>query len=130
MDHTVSPDENGIRYFIVSWDCDGVEYLEDITKHHPNNVARQVLFDAIKNGAVDEDSSFGTLVNHLTLRARFNPHRNYEIYIFMASEGVTLKDIKQWTDEDPQSFADFVRKNYSGKIWDARMKREEARKIV
>ena len=37
-----------MRYYIVSWDNLGVEFFEEITEHHPENWAKDHLFDSIK----------------------------------------------------------------------------------
>jgi hypothetical protein len=43
------------------------------------------------------------------LRARFNPHRNYEIYAVTTPEGVTQELLAEWFNESPQTFADLIR---------------------
>lgn len=113
---------NGVRYFLVSWDNLGVEYLEDITKYHPNEWAKLNLLQSIKDGTSMPPNPLSERVTHLTLRARFNNHRHYEIYVFSATEGVEFDDIKKWSDEDPQGFANFVRENHALKIFDDRAK--------
>ena len=106
VDASAEAIQNGIRFFLVSWDCLGVEYLEDITKYHPDQWAKA--------------DPLSQRVTHLTLRARFNTHRHYEIYVFSATEGVEFDDIQKWSEEDPQGFADFVRENHSLKVLDDR----------
>jgi pyrroloquinoline quinone (PQQ) biosynthesis protein C len=59
-------------------------------------------------------------VQALKLRAQANGHRHYEIYVFTSNEDITKEDIQAWFTEHPQSFADWVRKNHSYKIWDER----------
>lgn len=112
-------DPNKVNYFLVSWDVQGVEYLEDVTKYHPNEWAKVELFEAIKTNQKKSNPLSETLT-HITLRARFNPQRFYECYLFTADKSVSFDDIKKWADEDPQGFADFVRKNYAKKILDHR----------
>lgn len=104
-----------MRYYIVSWDCNGVEFFEEITEHHPDNWAKQHLFDSIKESKkVSKPLSFN--INALRMRAQMNPQRNYEIYVFSSDDGIGPEDIKQWFQGDPQSFADWVRKNHSYEI--------------
>ena len=98
------PMEAGTRYYIVSWDCEGVEFFQEITEHHPANWARQHLFDTIK------------------LRAQMNAHRHYEIYVFTSSELVGPKEIKAWFTRDPQNFADWVREHHSYQVYSNRRK--------
>jgi hypothetical protein len=99
-----------MRYYLVSWDCNGVEFFEDITDHHPDNWAKDHLFE--------KKLSFS--LQALKLRAQFNSHRHYEIYVFTSTDDIGFKDIKDWFTRDPQSFADWVRKNHSYCIWDDR----------
>ena len=108
-----------MRYYIVSWDMNGVEFFEEITEHHPDNWAKGHLFDSIKQSKrVEKPMSFS--IQSLKLRAQANGHRHYEIYVFTSNEDITKEDIQAWFTEHPQSFADWVRKNHSYKIWDER----------
>ena len=108
-----------MRYYIVSWDCEGVEFLEEITEHHPDNWARNHLFDSIKaSKRVEKGFSFS--LTSLKLRAQFNSHRHYEIYVFTSEDEIERSDIEAWFNTEPQGFADWVRANHSYKIWDDR----------
>lgn len=108
-----------MRYYIVSWDCEGVEFFEEITEHHPDNWAKNHLFDSIKQSKkVEKRPSFN--LTALTLRAQFNTHRHYEIYVFTSDDDIGPDDIEAWFKNDPQNFADWVRKNHSYKVWDDR----------
>ena len=112
-----------MRYYVVSWDCEGIEFFQDITEHHPDNWAKNHLFDSIKGGKkVEKPMSFN--LTHLKLRAQFNSHRHYEIYVFTSEDNIGFKEIKSWFDTDPQSFADWVRKNHSYKVWDDRAQKK------
>lgn len=115
------PMEAGTRYYIVSWDCEGVEFFQEITEHHPANWARQHLFDTIKqNKKVEKPFSFP--LTHLILRAQMNAHRHYEIYVFTSSELVGPKEIWAWFTRDPQNFADWVREHHSYQVYNNRRK--------
>jgi hypothetical protein len=108
-----------MRYYIVSWDCEGVEFFKEITEHHPDNWAKNHLFDSIKeNKKIEKPMSFS--LDSLVLRARFNSHRNYEIYIFTSEDSVSAKDIRAWFESTPQGFADWVRENHSYKVFGSR----------
>jgi len=108
-----------MRYYIVSWDMLGVEFFEEITEHHPENWAKNHLFDSIKQSKKVE-KPMGFSIQSLKLRAQFNSHRHYEIYVFTSNDDITKTDIQDWFTADAQSFADWVRKNHSYKIWDER----------
>lgn len=49
-----------------------------------------------------------------------NSHRHYEIFVFTSTDDVGAKDIREWFEQDPQSFADWVRKNHSYEIYNNR----------
>lgn len=108
-----------MKYYIVSWDCEGVEFFHEITEHHPDNWAKQHLFDSIK-GSKKIEKQLGFNLTALKLRAQYNTHRHYEIYVFTSEDDIAAKDIQQWFTLDPQAFADWVRGNHSYKIWDDR----------
>ncbi len=113
-----------MRYYIVSWDMNGVEFFEEITEHHPDNWAKNHLFDSIKQSKKVE-KPMGFSLQSLKLRAQFNAHRHYEIYVFTSEDDTGPSDIQSWFTEYPQSFADWVRKNHSYKVYDNRA-REKA----
>jgi len=108
-----------MRYYIVSWDCEGVEFFEEITEHHPDNWARNHLFDSIK-ASETVGKGLGFNLMNLKLRAQANTHRHYEIYVFTSNDDIDAAAIREWFTADPQGFADWVRQNHSYKIWDDR----------
>ena len=108
-----------MKYWIVSWDNLGVEFFEEITEHHPDNWAKNHLFDSLKqNKIVRKGLDFN--MNALILRAQMNTHRHYEIYVFTSDDDMTGKDIQDWFTDHPQSFADWVRENHSYKVYSNR----------
>ena len=108
-----------MRYWIVSWDNLGVEFCEEITEHHPDNWAKDHLFDSIKQSKkVEKKMSFS--MQALILRAQFNTHRHYEIYVFTTDDDIGFKEIKKWFTDTPQAFADWVRKHHSYKVYSDR----------
>ena len=118
-----------MRYWIVSWDCHGVEFLEEVTEHHPDNWAKQHLFECIKNSKVTE-KQLGFNLTALKLRAQFNPQRHYEIYVFTSDSSIGSTEITTWFQTDPQGFADWVRENHNYKIWDDRARSDKKPAIV
>ena len=109
-----------MRYWLVSWDNLGVEFLDDITRYHPDNWARANLFNAIKENKLP-DCNYPNLFA-ITMRARANSQRHYEIYVFTSEDEIEEEDILDWARKDPQSFADWVREHHTVKIWDDRAK--------
>jgi hypothetical protein len=114
-----------MRYYIVSWDCHGVEYFEEITEQHPDNWAKNCLFDSIKASKRVEQKMSAPMFA-LKMRAQMNSHRHYEIYVFTSEDDIGPDDIKSWFLSSPQTFADWVRKNHSYKIHDDRAREKPA----
>jgi hypothetical protein len=110
-----------MRYYIVSWDMLGVEFFEEITQHHPENWAKNHLFDSIKQSKKVE-KPMGFSLQSLILRAQFNTHRHYEIYVFTSEDDTGPTDIQEWFERTPQEFANWVRENHSYKVYDNRAK--------
>jgi hypothetical protein len=109
-----------MRYYLVSWDCMGVECLRDVTEFHPDVWARQHLFNSIKNAERPPNITLGHEVAMMRLRARLNPQRNYEIYLFTAEDDIDRDGIEAWIEADVQGFADWVRDNYAKCLWNDR----------
>lgn len=113
-----------MRYYIVSWDNLGVEFFKEITEHHPDNWAKDHLFDSIKQSKrVEKSVDFS--IRSLVLRAQMNAHRHYEIYVFTSNDDIDYNDIQDWFTQSPQSFADWVRKNHSYKVYSNRKTTED-----
>jgi hypothetical protein len=108
-----------MRYWIVSWDCNGVEFFEEITEHHPDNWAKNSLFDTIK-ASKKVEKPLGFNLAALKLRAQANSQRHYEIYVFTSDPDIDAAAIDEWFTADPQGFADWVRVNHSYRVHDDR----------
>lgn len=111
--------QSDTRYYIVSWDCEGVEFFQEITEHHPDNWAKNHLFDSIKQSK-KVSKPIGFNLTALTLRAQMNHQRNYEIYVFTSGMDIGPKEIKAWFERDPQGFADWVREHHSYQVYNNR----------
>jgi hypothetical protein len=85
------------------WDCNGLEYIGDITADD-----QRMIVESLKGN----NSPRRALANpyHLQLRAQFNPQRHYEIYFVTATEGITEADIRDMFEADPQTAADTIRR--------------------
>lgn len=91
----------GEHQFIVTWDCTGLEYLGDITADE-----QQRIMAALKGEPYT--ISIPNFM-HLKLRAQYNSHRHYEIYVFNAQAGITADDIREMFEANPQEAADVIR---------------------
>lgn len=101
--------------FLISWDCTGLEACVDITEKvdRGNAFEKDSLFERIKNPEEEPHNQYVAEINKMfhvmSLRARFNPQRNYEIYSIHTTEGITKDDLVTMFNEDPQSAADLIR---------------------
>jgi hypothetical protein len=89
--------------FIIMWDCNGLEYLADITADE-----QRVTWERLKGNQVPRHSYANP--QHLVLRARYNSQRHYEIYTFNAAEGIGEQDIRDMFAASPQTAADTIRR--------------------
>lgn len=93
------------RKYLAYFDCEGFECLLDITSRE-----RALLMAQIKGEKYQDDLN----LNAMMLRARYNPMRSPEIWVFTSTVGYeTLKDL---TESEPQMLADLIRKHGSP-VW-------------
>ena len=90
-----------IHHFVVMWDNTGLEYIGDITADEHNRTW-SVLKGKPASTALPN-------LNHMILRARYNPQRHYEIYQIEATDGITADDIRDMFKSSPQMAADTIR---------------------
>lgn len=105
-----------MRYILASWDQEGFECLEDITYKHPDNFEKGQLIGVLKGDAL-QDNPLWSQLHAMSLRARFNSQRCYEIYVFTINDDVEFKDVEDWMTADPQSLVDWIRINHYSKIY-------------
>jgi hypothetical protein len=86
---------------LLMWDCNGLEYCEDITKRD------QAHFWSELSGR-ESLKQFPNL-NHLVLRARYNPQRHYEIYAIDVEPDVTVEQLTEMFNATPQAMVDLIR---------------------
>ncbi len=97
--------DSRLNWFAVMWDCDGLEAVVKVPR--------------------DSDRTFAVLanqpppqlpqLNHWRLRAQFNSHRHYEIYLVSAEAGIDAEDIRSMFEASPQAAADTIRR--CGQQW-------------
>ena len=105
-----------MRYILSMWDQDGFECLEDITAKHPDNFEKDQIIDILK-GDEPQSNPLSQQIFAMTLRARYNSQRAYEIYIFSTEDNIDFKDIKDWMTTDPQSLVEWIRVNHYSKVY-------------
>jgi len=94
-------DENARNgYFAIMWDCHGLEAVARVPD--PADITFAMLANKPKPAAPN--------INMWELRARYNPQRNYEIYLITATPGIDEQDIRDMFENDPQGSADTIRR--------------------
>ena len=109
------------------WDCNGLECLQDISEYHPDNWDKNQLM-GVMMGKPYKTAPIHRDITQMVLRAKFNPQRNYEIYIQQTAPEITAKDFSSAFNDNPQFWADYIREHHSVKIYDDRQRTEK--KIV
>lgn len=86
--------------FIASWDIYGLECLINVTECEQENMISILKEEPIKHR---------NPLQHMILRAQFNPQRHYEIYAFESEmDEVSIRDV---FENSPQAIVDFIREN-------------------
>jgi len=89
--------------FIISWDCNGVEAIINVTDEIRDN-----MFEQLK-GKYDMGARLGHHLHMLTMRARFNPQRYYEIYTIRTDPELDTETMRKMFEDMPQEMADLIR---------------------
>lgn len=97
---TTDFDEPQTHVFVAYWDCLGFETIFDMTSYE-----RVRLLEDITG----KDPSPAPNLNHMTLRARFNPQRNPEIWVFNST--VDVETLRSIAEETPQMLVDMIREH-------------------
>ena len=87
------------KTWVLSWDQEGLEGV--VLAYDP-----QWLMDSLATGKMPNINS---VVTAMTLRARYNTHRHYEIYAINFDYEMTEEDIRNYFNENPQGFVDLIR---------------------
>lgn len=90
------------QLFVVCWCNTGLECV--IAAHNPEH---QKTMAILANKPVPENIE--KIVGMLTLRARFNIQRHYEIYSVLGADGVDEDMIRQMFENAPQYAANLIR---------------------
>lgn len=109
-----------MRYFLVSFDCNGLETLQDITEYHPDNWDKNQLL-AVMMGKAYKKAPIHKQIGMMIMRARANTQRHYEIYVQQAEADITAADFASAFNDNPQFWADYVRENHSVKLYSDRV---------
>lgn len=88
------------QQFAIMWDCHGLEAIEKVPD------PADTTFAVLANKPLPQLPN----IMHWELRARYNNQRHYEIYIITAADGITVNDIRDMFEADPQTAADTIRR--------------------
>lgn len=88
--------------YVAMWDCQGLECLVNWTE-----ISRRRTWQALAGQPLSDIPN----VNMMQLRAQFNPQRNYEIYKFSVDRSVSVEDLRNMFDTDPQHIVNLIRKH-------------------
>jgi hypothetical protein len=86
--------------FAIMWDCNGLEAVVRIPDPADRTFA---LLKGVKPPEVPN-------INMWALRGRFNPQRNYEIYLITATPGISEDDIRDMFEADPNGASQTIRR--------------------
>jgi hypothetical protein len=92
----------GTSTFVVVWDNTGLEYVGNVTEDEQRRVWGKLKGKPVGTALPN--------LNHMILRARYNPQRHYEIYQVEATDGITADDIRDMFAASPQTAADTIRR--------------------
>jgi len=109
-----------MRYFLVSFDCNGLECLQDITEFHPDNWDKNQLM-GLMMGRAYKTAPIHDQISQMIMRARFNPQRNYEIYIQQTGDEISAGEFAAAFNRNPQHWADWIREHHSVKLYTDRV---------
>ena len=112
--------------FIVSWDMTGLEAVVDVTQELVAGELweKEIIFERLKDPDGDYLNEYARKINSIlqmmTLRARANPQRHYEIYSINTTDSIDKDTLERLFNDDPQSAADLIRargnKLYSDRV--------------
>jgi cytidylate kinase len=91
------------KTFILSWDMLGLESCIDVDETELNRTF------AVLSDTPHKSESVQNILRNLTMRARFNSQRHYEIYSVKVDASVTKDDLVSQFNTMPQEMADLIR---------------------
>lgn len=97
-------DDGGSERYLIVWDMYGLELAINMDGCVSKRVEAALL------GKEHKEVDLDHLVQRSLLRARFNSHRNYEIYAIGMPAGTTEDDVVDMFERSPQAMADLIRR--------------------
>lgn len=89
------------RVYICMWDENSFETLKDCSSWERESLLNTIAGKKLSTPPVN--------LTAMTMRARFNPQRHYEIWTFNTVEELDEETLWRWADENPQMLVDMIR---------------------
>lgn len=104
------------KTFLAFWCCEGLEYLEDISESVGEQWNEAEIMATLSGEGMLAEllkirKDIVSRINFMSMRAQYNPQRNYELYTFNTDETMDKDDIMALFDSDPQFIVDWIREN-------------------
>lgn len=96
-------DHDPARTLLLYWCSEGLEHVCDLT-----DMQHQDLLDCLRTGQ-ENTNNVGRMLTYMTLRARSNPQRNYEIYAITVDDTITVDTMRDQFQTEPQAMVDLIR---------------------
>ena len=95
-----------INAYIFSWNMYGIEAIVPITQYEEYDHLKTI---AKLKGEDIGDNPLKQILFGLKIRARYNTHRNYEIYAIECEPNITEESLWEMWDKNPQGMANLAR---------------------
>ena len=105
------------RVYICMWDENGFETIVDMSSWERESLLNTIAGKQLSKPPVN--------LQAMTMRARFNPQRAYEIWTFNTEESLDEDTLWSYAEDNPQGLVDMIRDR--GKQLYANSKNAEAR---
>ena len=110
--------------FLAMWDNTGLECLLNISKLQQEHEQweKDTMWKTLRGDPLRNIKPPGVPLDAMMMRARFNSHRHYEIYLFDSE--ISESDIKDMFETSPQVIVDSIR-NIGKKLFCNRATKKE-----
>jgi hypothetical protein len=92
--------------YLFMWNCHGIESIVPITQYEDQH--KLDIWNILQEKPTGKNP-IDDILGAMTMRARFNAERSYEIYAMDCDEGITEEDLFSFWDTAPQAAADLTR---------------------
>jgi hypothetical protein len=92
--------------YLFMWNCHGIESIVPITQYEDQH--KLDIWNILQEKPTGKNP-IDDILGAMTMRARFNAERSYEIYAMDCDDGITEEDLFQFWDASPQTAADLTR---------------------